>query len=347
MAQNNSSKSKNTFKAVPRPNKEAAILSDGEDTRKHLQHRNKESFLTRIGLLRMDFEVDDEIKSFNGTASVFSIDQSKNLVYAITCAHNLKYYDPISNESVEAKQVFFERRDTNTPKEYQMSERWIHPEYDAKLAVSKYDLAIIAFKDDGYFENAEQNMKSMDDTSLDKVHIYGYPGEKSGELWGDSKNKTFVKETRKNPDLLQYDIPTTSGQSGSPIIRMTEYKTIDEKIFGGILLGIFMFIMGVCQNFGFTLASSFDIAILVIVIIFGGILYVEQSKNMNVIPKRNVRECKIVGVHTTGNGLGNIGIKLRKGKDSLGWIKQTVTDSIKEGEEDLDTFHCLKETPFL
>ena len=147
----------NPYQAVPTLGKEAAIFKDDEDTR-NIIYTKDESFLTRIGQLRMTFNVNGKNKSFNGTASVFSIDNDKNLVYAVTCAHNLKYYVALANENVEATSVIFERRQTisqgksKSIKEYKISEKWIHPKYDPSTAVSSHDLAVIAFPDDGYFK---------------------------------------------------------------------------------------------------------------------------------------------------------------------------------------------------
>ena len=193
----------------------------------------------------------------------------------------------------------------------------------------------------------------------DLIHIFGYPVSKRGELWGDSKQVSVFKANKKT-NLVQYDLPTTGGQSGSPIIRVTQNTTttieMSMRILGAVLFAVFIIIFGVCNRFGFESGSGFDIAILMSIITFICILYAENSLNLSIIPKETVinrsKSCNIVGVHTTGNDTGNIGVKLTK--DSLGWIKQNVTDSYQndnteadDNEDGDDSFYCLKETPFL
>eukprot|EP01084_Bolivina_argentea_P160952 280227_1 len=78
--------------------------------------------------------------------------------------------------------------------------------------------------------------------------LFGYPGDKNGELWGEqiSKNEANKKllDVRKNGDMITYTIHTKGGQSGSAIIYSCKdsFKIVaihvtgnDQKNFGVLL----------------------------------------------------------------------------------------------------------------
>jgi len=357
MAQDN-----NPYVAIPTLAKEAGIFTEDEDKRIMIQTKDTPDFFHRIGQLRMDFETNNKTVSYNGTASVFAVDKTTKKAYAVTCAHNLVIYDPLKNTPNYCTAVTFERRKTiakgssKSIKEYKVSDKWIHPDYDPSKAVDSNDLAIIDFYDDDeYFKDLQESMNGLDDRfkKEDYTHIYGYPVDKKGELWGQSKPADITLNNESN--LLQYDIQTTGGQSGSPIIKFTtntqKIEQISEKIFGWVLMGVFVFMIYVGNWLGFQSGSTFDLAVLLVIITFIGIIYGENKLNIKIIPNetivKNTKQCNIIGIHTTGQSTGdNIGVKLSD--KSLAWIKEQVKmEKATQDSADDDSFYCLKNTPFL
>eukprot|EP00486_Rosalina_sp_Unknown_P012744 CAMPEP_0201594994 /NCGR_PEP_ID=MMETSP0190_2-20130828/192139_1 /ASSEMBLY_ACC=CAM_ASM_000263 /TAXON_ID=37353 /ORGANISM="Rosalina sp." /LENGTH=221 /DNA_ID=CAMNT_0048054819 /DNA_START=63 /DNA_END=727 /DNA_ORIENTATION=+ len=94
----------------------------------------------------------------------------------------------------------------------------------------------------------------------------------------DSKNAE-----EKSVEILSEDTPATDGPSESPVVKL---EVIDEKMFGGILLVVLMFVTTVCNHFGFQLSS--DIAAFIVGIVFCGMMYAEKSRNMDIIPKKDI-----------------------------------------------------------
>lgn len=145
------------------------------------------------------------------TATAFNYDPDSNLVFALTCAHNL------IQRKGKAPRVIFERRvtydvDSGKPPQvaqsYKCTQFGCHPGYkpdDASASSLSSDMAWLAFEDDGFYAKLFNECgKSMQLTSSDQLragstqslYLFGYPIKTHidskvqrlkkfwGEMWG-------------------------------------------------------------------------------------------------------------------------------------------------------------------
>jgi len=377
-------KDTNPYVAVPMLTQEAAIFtedSDIKDVRRIVDTVGKPSFLSRIGQLRMTYSADSSLRGkcqqFNGTATVFAAtrkDDATYHLYAVTCAHNVNYVDPMQSK-LKCQRVSFEVRessqtDSKTLKAFEATPgHWfVHPQYNPQSRIPSHDLAIIQFEvneqDAAHFKDMEQNMSKLDEAVMcmdgDAVtekakllHIYGFPVETRGKLCGLSKQA--VVQENAEMGILQYDVPTSPGQSGSPIIKIEQTRISCAHA----LFVAFAIIMSHCVARGMTMAASFDLAVLITVVLFVAALLVSQRLEIDVSGFGIVmnEKCVIAGIHTTGNITGNMGVKVTK--ETLQWMKQCIAKGqqevdaqekemdASESEAQSESLYCLKVTPFV
>jgi len=355
----------NPYVAVPMmvPQCAADATLKTKDDRTIVETLNKSNFLSRIGQLRMTFDLEDTVQTYNGTATAFAYiakEGGTNAVYAVTCGHNLRCLTV--DGAKECSKVVFEVRATVDQSSsravvaYEAQKWWIHPAFDPSQSLPKHDLAILRFEDkESYFENLEDSMDGLDvidnasmdtDDSANVYGIYGFPVQSRGKLCGTSK-KAKIKE---NVDgLLLYDIPTSGGQSGSPIIQpyTDEVEERSVPFVVSLLGGMFVLVMAICSAQGMTLGSAFDAAVFCSIATFIGIGIGEHRYGLQLLPKQTTAKerCRIVGVHTTGNVTGNIGVKLTK--ETIAWAKSCVGCVADAAYNKEASLYCLEETNFV
>lgn len=182
-----------------------------------------------IGRLRIPFT---DGKDYNGTASVLHVDAKTKMVYLISVAHNfveINKQTKTEKYTVKLSQTRFERRE-NTEygskliKSYKVISYDYYPSYrNYSTCYGGHDLAICKIYDeDGYYTKRLKSNKpwfipysSMENLSMS---IFGYPGEKNGEMWGMAQVKAHP--TKWTSEIIKYqNMDTTGGQSGSACIQ--------------------------------------------------------------------------------------------------------------------------------
>eukprot|EP01084_Bolivina_argentea_P071159 129412_1 len=273
---------------------------EGIDHRKRVDTTNT-SFYSRIGILTSTFEGpgmkdvrSEELKPFQGTATIFYVDELTKRVYAITAAHNLVHYNKKTTRIHRSAGAWFDHRVTSVPwvhkmspswfnsasskskGEYKIDQIWIHKQHwihkieetlETKVdsstpldsdkihmplgqnpgELTPYDLAIVSFcmNDITVFHRGYNPMLDKLPKKFGGLAIPGYPCKikrhKDNKCLCEqplSAKKTPRKRLReiRMGGMFEYDIQTSGGQSGSPIIIKepeTEKKTITEfKIIG-------------------------------------------------------------------------------------------------------------------
>eukprot|EP01084_Bolivina_argentea_P178576 308649_1 len=217
-----------------------------------------------------------------GTATVFKIDMG--YAYAITAAHTLRksiYFCAKCNNTsydqqcgkcntkessvrsiLKAKKVYFERRNDKTA-EFEAKYNCILDDISINdtqyerfpFAASGYDIAIVQFKDDGYYNNICQNILLVDGKKIHEIQkvqqnripyfIFGYPGyiEKKANyqlFGGESISDLFECKRNKYGRffLKQREIDTSVGMSGAAIFSVIKgVKNIYYTVIFGIHTG--------------------------------------------------------------------------------------------------------------
>eukprot|EP01084_Bolivina_argentea_P107059 191451_1 len=249
----------------------------GEKDKRKIYDTSTVDFNSRIGRLRMIFE--DMGNCYSGTATVFYNNSKTKRVYAITCGHNLIHYNHLEDRVHLLKHIWFDRRKTNdrilwkssiSKHKYEIDSVWIHPKYDAKESVSAFDLGIVSFIDsDNFFTRNVNHMNKLklggcnyvagNSRKCDKVSrnfdqydfypfegfsLMGFPGEKNGQLWGETvmkdsrsiakfQTKVMKQFEKKGGDMLKYRVHTSHGQSGASVVltSRTNYFLCRDRIY--------------------------------------------------------------------------------------------------------------------
>ena len=128
---------------------------------------------------------------------------------------------------ISAKFYPAQNGNNNRPYEYICTNTHVPAEYKKAVAnndetnKSKYDYAVVqlskpAGQDLGFFELGGYNTAYNINNLVNKqCTVVGYPGEKQGKMY---RHKGVIKGFYSNGYTMYYNIDTTSGQSGSPVI---------------------------------------------------------------------------------------------------------------------------------
>eukprot|EP01084_Bolivina_argentea_P058989 107682_1 len=242
-----------------------AIVND-KDERKEAYKFKIENTNIRycIGKLICKFMDTNNIKiTERGTATVFKV--INGYAYIITCAHNLRkniYTCTKCNKRnnsqkcstcgskefskihiLKANKIYFERRDI---KSAEFAETYNCDMNDIDLndisyerfpfPTAGYDIAVLKFKDDGYYKEKCKNIILVDGKLFHNIknkaipyYIFGFPGyindKENHQLWGgESIKDEFICKRYKQQRffLKQHEIDTSVGTSGAAIFAVVK-----------------------------------------------------------------------------------------------------------------------------
>jgi len=185
-----------------------------------------------IGQLVVQF--DDGI--FVGSGFIYHIDKDHKKAVVMTCAHNFyREVKKISKEVVKKKHItanFYLKRTANSfGTQHKVTKVLIHPQYYKDTSADGgYDFALAIIESDDikcgkYGTFAADTFHGVGN----RVSVRGYPGEKEGDAY-------FMQGhiIAKWDHLLCYDLDTTPGNSGSPLIMLYNVDKDEEvlKVIG-------------------------------------------------------------------------------------------------------------------
>ena len=166
------------------------------------------------------------------------IDIKGNILYILTCAHAVR--DIISNKIIDADSVYIEFNN----EEIAASIFYVYPQYLPKNELCN-DIALIICKIQSSFkfyhifpliQNYEQTEKEFNEfkDNNDRIMIYGYPLKDGDGNILDFNSFLGMKGNGKmsndSKGMIEYDIDTTGGQSGSPIFYKNNNNNITKLI---------------------------------------------------------------------------------------------------------------------
>jgi len=211
-----------------------------------------------------------------GVGSGCGINAKDGTQYLLTCAHNLLQWSHILNKLVSftSLKMYRMRQGENSWRCCSsMDDTTIvaHPKYDGK-ADCGYDIGMCQLKkviseniNNDSFKNGRISDVIWDGCyprRLAKgmsIEIAGYPGEKHGHPYTHTGIIVAVTKTKNGGHLLWYDVDTTCGNSGSPIM-ITDKKYVEKygkspatKVVIGVHTG-YSFVEGL--NFGTLITPS-------------------------------------------------------------------------------------------
>jgi len=155
--------------------------------------------------------------------------RKENLVWFITCAHNLVMWSSLDKRPVSyKKRKIYGKREGWKKWAYKLQDcnkPIVHPKYDGQSDCG-FDLGIILFTEIPVFTAEKREVK--EDKSLHwmnpkdvsegmTVEVSGYPGEKNGYPYTHEGEILCVRQSDLGGWVLYYKADTTPGNSGSPI----------------------------------------------------------------------------------------------------------------------------------
>jgi hypothetical protein len=165
-----------------------------------------------VGQLLIKYDCDIVMMS---SGTVFH--QSKDSFTVITTANGLVFWEDGQEIRTTSITIVFQNG-----KSYTTNSFVFHPSYQENpIHISGFDLALITFK--GVFPHpvcpiCPLLLPNGDYTNSEySCSIYGYPADKHGQYWGQSRKGGFLIDS----DMIFYDIDTFDGQGGSPVL--TDY----------------------------------------------------------------------------------------------------------------------------
>jgi len=202
---------------------------------------------TRI-IVRLKMKFGD--KYYSGTGFLFpQSPKGNNALCVVTAAHNVVQFDPLTKKPFGAVAIWCN-----------LDGSWVsastcayYPKYEADHQLGN-DVAFIKVTTPQTYKapnvramwHGKRSGKntfmlrnytigpSFDDFLVKEALIYGYPGEKNGELWGMKGQISIAAD-----DVFSYsDIDTTGGQSGSPIIGVAQLQDSSSSLTRYVLLGV-------------------------------------------------------------------------------------------------------------